>query len=109
VEPAAPSDVASETLRWLDGHLAGAALPGACAVALLDVVGGELAELDAEGEVAPVEDAPVEDGLVLVELLVPEELELSDCACTDRGPHPVRARTATPAVTAVATRVFMPL
>jgi len=77
---------------------------------LLDDVGRVAPELDADGEdeVAPADVVAVGDGLVLVELLGLDELELSVCACGDRGPHPVRARTATPAVTAVATRVFMP-
>jgi hypothetical protein len=111
VEPAAPSALASETLRWLAGHLEAAAVPEGCAAGLPEVVGRVVAELDAEGEdeLAPAVALLVGDGLVLVELLVPEELELSVCACGDRGPHPARARTATPAVTAVATRVFMPL
>jgi hypothetical protein len=102
--------LASEILRWLAGHLEAFAVPECCVAGLLEVVGRVVAELDAEGEddVAPAVDVPVGDGLVVVELLMLDELELSVCAC-DRGPHPVRARTATPAVTAVATRVFIPL
>jgi hypothetical protein len=55
----------------------------------------------------PVDD--VDDRAVLVELLVPAAGEPAACPRGEVGPHPERARTATPAVTAVATLVFMPL
>jgi hypothetical protein len=77
---------------------------------LVDDVGPVVAELDGVGDVGPVDVvSSVGDWAAPVELLVLDELELSVCPCADRGPHPARARTATPAVTAVATRVFMPL